>query len=62
MSAHYQELEARFRRLSLIGEAAGMLRWDMSVMMPDKSSAARGEQITARTRAHAREMLDFAEP
>jgi len=46
MSAPYQELEARFRRLSLIGEAAGMLRWDMSVMMPDQSSAARGEQVT----------------
>ncbi len=47
MSASYRSLEARFRRLSLIGEAAGILRWDMAVMMPDKSGPARGEQITA---------------
>ena len=34
MSNAYTELEARFRRLSLLSRSIGMLRWDMSVMMP----------------------------
>ncbi|MAF47794.1 MAG: carboxypeptidase M32 [Rhodospirillales bacterium] len=41
----YLELEARFRRLSAIGQAAGMLHWDASVMMPPGGAKARGEQI-----------------
>lgn len=44
--AVYQDLERRFRKLSLIRESIGMLSWDMSVMMPPESSSARGEQIT----------------
>ena len=56
MSGSYKALEAQFRRLSLIGEAIGMLRWDMSVMMPDSSSAARGEQI-ANLKLTAHEIL-----
>lgn len=47
MTAAYAELEHRFQRLTLIREALGMLRWDMSVVMPHGSSAARGEQIAA---------------
>lgn len=47
MTAAYADLERRFQRLSLIREALGMLRWDMSVVMPSGSSAARGEQIAA---------------
>ncbi len=41
----YQSLEALFRRLSALGEAAGMLHWDASCMMPKNSSEARGEQL-----------------
>ena len=41
----YTELEARFRRLSLLSESIGMLRWDMSVMMPPGGAQARTEQI-----------------
>ena len=47
MTATYADLEKRFSRLSLLSESIGMLNWDMSVMMPPKSSAARGQQITA---------------
>ena len=60
MSVSYQALEAKFRRLSLIDEAVGMLRWDMSVMMPDCSSAARGEQI-ANLKLIAHEILSSSE-
>ena len=47
MSNAYTELEARFRRLSLLSESIGMLRWDMSVMMPPGGAQARTEQIAA---------------
>ena len=43
----YTKLEARFRRLSLLSESIGMLRWDMSVMMPPGGAQARTEQIAA---------------
>lgn len=46
MSA-YQELESRFRRIAALGEAAGMLQWDMSVLMPAGGAMARTEQLTA---------------
>ncbi|PPR64392.1 MAG: Thermostable carboxypeptidase 1, partial [Alphaproteobacteria bacterium MarineAlpha4_Bin2] len=47
MTSAYTALEKRFRRLSLLGEAVGMLQWDMSVMMPPASAGARSEQIAA---------------
>jgi carboxypeptidase Taq len=47
MTDAYFELETRFRRLSLLGESIGMLRWDMSVMMPPGGATARGQQIAA---------------
>ena len=31
----YKTLESRFRRLAALGEAAGMLNWDASTLMPD---------------------------
>ena len=46
MSA-YRELESRFRRMAALGEAAGMLHWDMSVLMPSGGVEARTEQLTA---------------
>ena len=46
MSA-YDDLEGIFRRLGALGEAAGMLHWDMSVMMPPGGAEARTEQLTA---------------
>ena len=46
MSA-YDELEKTFKRLSALGEAAGVLHWDMAVMMPAGGAAARAEQLAA---------------
>ncbi len=46
MSA-YERLTARFTRLGALGEAAGMLHWDASAMMPPGGGAARGEQLAA---------------
>ena len=44
MSA-YRALEARFKRLTILAEAAGLLRWDQSVNMPRGGAAARAEQL-----------------
>jgi carboxypeptidase Taq len=43
----YARLTARFARLGALGEAAGMLHWDASAMMPPGGGAARGEQLAA---------------
>ena len=43
----YEDLEARFKRLGALGEVAGLLQWDTSVMMPSGGAAARGEQLAA---------------
>jgi carboxypeptidase Taq len=43
----YARLTARFTRLGALGEAAGMLHWDASAMMPPGGGAARGEQLAA---------------
>jgi carboxypeptidase Taq len=43
----YRSLESRFRRWSALREAAGMLHWDMSAMMPEGGHAARAEQLAA---------------
>ena len=50
MTAAYRELEARFARHAAIGEAASMLYWDMSAMMPAGGSGARAEQLAALNR------------
>ena len=43
----YSQLEERFRRMALIGEAAGVLHWDASAVMPSGGAEARGEQLAA---------------
>jgi len=43
----YRDLEACFKRLGALGEVAGLLQWDTSVMMPSGGAAARGEQLAA---------------
>ncbi|HUB97347.1 MAG TPA: carboxypeptidase M32 [Stellaceae bacterium] len=49
----YQELEARFRRLNALREAAAMLHWDMATMMPEGGAGARAEQLaTLRVVCH----------
>jgi len=43
----YSQLEERFHRMALIGEAAGVLHWDASTVMPSGGAEARGEQLAA---------------
>lgn len=65
----YGLLEARFRRLSALQEAAGMLHWDMATVMPDGGRPARAEQLAAievvchelLTAAETGDLLDGAE-
>jgi carboxypeptidase Taq len=44
-AAAYARLKARFARIAALGEAAAMLHWDASAMMPPGGAAARGEQL-----------------
>ncbi|MBE9603786.1 carboxypeptidase M32 [Acetobacteraceae bacterium H6797] len=43
----YARLKSRFARIAALGEAAAMLHWDASAMMPPGGGAARGEQLAA---------------
>ncbi|HKU94392.1 MAG TPA: carboxypeptidase M32 [Vineibacter sp.] len=52
----YQDLEARFRRLSAIDGALAILGWDRATMMPAGSAEDRGEQ-TATLGVLAHEIL-----
>ncbi len=45
MNAAYDWLEKRYRRLGALGEAASVLHWDLSVMMPTGGGEARSEQL-----------------
>jgi carboxypeptidase Taq len=46
-NAAYDRLRARFGRIGALGEAAGILHWDASAMMPPGGGNARGEQLAA---------------
>jgi carboxypeptidase Taq len=59
MTSAYRDLERHFRRLGLLGEAAGMLQWDMAAVMPSGGAAIRGEQL-AELRLVTHEMLTDA--
>jgi len=43
----YHELEKILRRIGALGEAEGVLHWDMSVIMPSGGADARSEQLAA---------------
>ncbi len=66
----YEELEARFRRITNLRHAVSLLQWDLATMMPEGGREARAEELaTLRVLAHemltdARvpELLDAAEP
>ncbi len=52
MSA-YRDLERRFRRLGVIGDAIGLLQWDHATTMPEGGAEARAEQLaTLRVLGH----------
>ncbi|HYF08321.1 MAG TPA: carboxypeptidase M32 [Acetobacteraceae bacterium] len=44
-NAAYARLKKRFARIATLGEAAAVLHWDASAMMPPGGAAARGEQL-----------------
>ncbi|MDD9878262.1 MAG: carboxypeptidase M32 [Magnetovibrio sp.] len=41
----YADLEARFRRIALLGETASVLHWDTAAIMPSGAAGARAEQL-----------------
>ena len=41
----YISLEARFRRIALLGEAEAVLHWDYAAVMPDGGADTRAEQL-----------------
>ena len=41
----YTSLEARFRRIALLGEAEAVLHWDYAAVMPDGGADTRAEQL-----------------
>ena len=45
--AAYQRLTQRMARIGALGEAAAVLHWDASTMMPRGGGEARGEQLAA---------------
>jgi carboxypeptidase Taq len=61
MSA-YENLENRFRRLNALSEAAGMLHWDMSTMMPSGGARARTEQLAVLSVTCHELLVDAAMP
>jgi carboxypeptidase Taq len=42
----YEQFEERVRRISNVGNAAGILRWDQEVVMPDEGTPARAQQLS----------------
>lgn len=65
----YEELEKRFQRMSVFGEALSVLHWDMAVMMPPGGAEPRSEQLALMrvmhhemmTRPDIADLLDAAE-
>ncbi len=45
LSDAYDNLEARFRRIALLGEAEAVLHWDYAAVMPTGGAEARSEQL-----------------
>ena len=45
LSDAYARLEARFRRIALLGEAGAVLHWDYAAVMPAGGADARSEQL-----------------
>jgi carboxypeptidase Taq len=66
----YARLEERFARLAHLGDAAAILHWDMSTMMPPGGAEARGRQLAELhavqhgilTDPSTEDWLDGAEP
>lgn len=46
MSDAYVQLQNKFKRIHVLGEAASMLHWDMATMMPKGGAQSRSEQLS----------------
>jgi carboxypeptidase Taq (EC:3.4.17.19). Metallo peptidase. MEROPS family M32 len=42
----YEAFEDRVRKLTLVGDAAGVLQWDQEVVMPEGGTPARSQQLS----------------
>jgi carboxypeptidase Taq len=60
VTGSYPTLEARFRRLNALREAASVLHWDTAAMMPEGGAGARAEQL-ATLRVVCHELLSAAD-
>jgi len=47
----YQSLEAIRKRVAALGNAMGILHWDMETMMPDGVAPARAEVLAEMSKA-----------
>lgn len=56
----YEDLEHRFQRMAVFGEAMSVLHWDMAVMMPPGGAKPRSEQLAAMRVMHHSMMVDPA--
>ncbi len=56
----YDELERRFRSMSLLDDAQALLHWDASTFMPDGAAQARAEQGAALSALKHRLMTEDA--
>ena len=57
----YVELEARYRRVALLGETSAILHWDTAAIMPDGAASVRAEQLAemqVEMSGHAATMLN----
>jgi carboxypeptidase Taq len=52
----FRQLSETFRRLAVLGDAAGVLHWDASTMMPPGGAGQRGEEVSLLERM-AHDML-----
>ncbi|NKE37577.1 carboxypeptidase M32 [Natronococcus sp. JC468] len=43
----YEQFEGRIARIANVGNAAGVLRWDQEVVMPEAGTPARAQQLSA---------------
>lgn len=56
----YEDMEQRFQRMAVFGEAMSVLHWDMAVMMPPGGAKPRSEQLAAMRVMHHTMMVDPA--
>ena len=54
----YDRFEARVERIANVGNAAGVLRWDQEVVMPEAGTPARAKQLSTLSSIHHELLTD----